>query len=35
VVGELPDFIHAGYSEFLLRKTLGPCDTYQPAAPGA
>jgi len=35
VVGELPDFIQAGYSEFLLRKTLGPCDTYQPAAPGA
>ena len=35
VVGELPDYVRAGYSEFLLRKTLGPRDSYQPSAPGA
>ena len=31
LVGELPDFIQAGYSEFLMRKTLGPRDTFQSA----
>ena len=38
LVGELPDFLQAGYSEFLYRKSLGPRDTYQPAPtppPGA
>jgi ribosomal protein S18 acetylase RimI-like enzyme len=37
-VGELPDFIQAGHSEFLMRKTQGPRDTFRPKpapAPGA
>lgn len=29
VIGEIKDFMMAGYSEFLLRKTLGPTAGYQ------
>jgi ribosomal protein S18 acetylase RimI-like enzyme len=33
VVGELTDYIMQGYSEILLRKTLGPLTTFIPKAP--
>jgi [ribosomal protein S18]-alanine N-acetyltransferase len=29
-VGELPDFVMKGYSEILMRKTLGPLRDFQP-----
>ncbi len=32
VVGELPDYIVAGHSEILLRKTTGPLTEFGPAA---
>ena len=31
-VGEIPDFLVAGYSELLLRKTRGPLSTFKPSA---
>lgn len=31
VIGEIPDFLVAGYSEFLLRKTRGPIAGYAPS----
>jgi [ribosomal protein S18]-alanine N-acetyltransferase len=35
VVGELTDYIVDGYSEILLRKTLGPMTGFTPASPQA
>jgi ribosomal protein S18 acetylase RimI-like enzyme len=32
-VGELTDYIVAGYSEILLRKTIGPLTGFRPAEP--
>jgi hypothetical protein len=31
-IGELTDFIVAGYSEILLRKTIGPLTGFHPSA---
>lgn len=33
-VGELPDFLVAGHSELLLRKTCGPLRSFTPQVPG-